>query len=620
MSALWRITLFGGLTTQRCDTQSVGRFETRRTAALLALLTLAPGRAQSREILAEWLWPDDDIEAVRDRFRHALAALRRTLEPPPVSAGSVIIADRVEVRLNFEQVTSDVAEFEAAIEAARAAPSSDDALTPLRRAAALYQGELLSGFYDDWIQPERERLASAFQRVLSQLAGHYAAQGEFDEALTFARRAVAADPYREEAHGALMRLYAAAGRRSDVSRQYRELERILQKDDLIPAEEMKRLLSYLQTCPPALALQGGAEGATPRVSPAPRRLTADGALRVSDAGEPDGGAVPLQSPYYVERPTDAAFSHSLLRGDSIVLVKGARQIGKTSLLARGLRGARENGMRVALTDFQKLTAEQLVSADSLFLSLAEMMTDQLDLDFDRQKHWNPGRGWNVNFERFLRRTALGDASVPPLIWAMDEIDRLFGHPFSAEVFGLFRSWHNERALDPDGPWGRLTLAIAYATEAHLFITDLNQSPFNVGVRLTLEDFTQDQVRDLNRRYGSPLKTEEAFAHFYLLTGGHPYLTRRGLSALAFDPGAAFVEKWASQDNSVFGDHLRRVHYAIQQDNALTECVCGLLREEVSLPQTIFYRLRSAGVIIGAAASGARFRCELYRQYLEKHLL
>ena len=45
----------------------------------------------------------------------------------------------------------------------------------------------------------------------------------------------------------------------------------------------------------------------------------------------------------------------------------------------------------------------------------------------------------------------------------------------SEVFGLFRSWHNRRSLEPASPLSRLTLAIAYATEAHLFITDVNQS-------------------------------------------------------------------------------------------------------------------------------------------------
>jgi len=83
---------------------------------------------------------------------------------------------------------------------------------------------------------------------------------------------------------------------------------------------------------------------------------------------------------------------------------------------------------------------------------------------------------------------------------LDEVDRLITCGFGSEVFGLFRSWHNERSLDPSGPWERLTMAIAYATEAHLFITDVNQSPFNVGTRLTVEDFTLSQVADLNERY------------------------------------------------------------------------------------------------------------------------
>ena len=120
----------------------------------------------------------------------------------------------------------------------------------------------------------------------------------------------------------------------------------------------------------------------------------------------------------------------------------------------------------------------------------------------------------MNMERFLRARGAGTVAEP-LVWGLDEVDRLFPPAcFGSEVFGLFRSWHNRRALDPSGPWSRLTLAIAYATEAHLFITDLNQSPFNVGTRLTLEDFAPAQVADLNGRYGLPLPDGEAVARFH----------------------------------------------------------------------------------------------------------
>ena len=49
--------------------------------------------------------------------------------------------------------------------------------------------------------------------------------------------------------------------------------------------------------------------------------------------------MPLDSQFYVVRPADDEFLTAITRGDSIVLVKGARQMGKTSLLARGLQQA-----------------------------------------------------------------------------------------------------------------------------------------------------------------------------------------------------------------------------------------------------------------------------------------
>ncbi len=214
--------------------------------------------------------------------------------------------------------------------------------------------------------------------------------------------------------------------------------------------------------------------------------------------EPVGGAVPLNSKFYIVRPTDEEFRAAITRRDSIVLVKGARQMGKTSLLARGLQQAREQGARVVLTDFQTLNASHLQSADTLFLTLAEMLADQLDLDTLPGEIWNPGRGPNMNLERYLRKPVFGSVEQP-IVWGLDEVDRLFSCDYGSEVFGLFRSWHNKRALDPSGPWSRLTLAIAYATEAHLFIKDLNQSPFNVGTRLSpLEDFNIDQISEIEQ--------------------------------------------------------------------------------------------------------------------------
>ncbi len=129
-----------------------------------------------------------------------------------------------------------------------------------------------------------------------------------------------------------------------------------------------------------------------------------------------------------------------------------------------------------LTDLQHPSGEAFASVETLLLALGERIAAQLDLKTKPHEVWSSLLGASTNFENYLRREVLGRVSGP-LLWGLDEIDRLFGFDYAGEVFGLFRSWHNLRALEPAGPWRRMTLAMAYATEAHLFITDLNQSPF-----------------------------------------------------------------------------------------------------------------------------------------------
>lgn len=332
-----------------------------------------------------------------------------------------------------------------------------------------------------------------------------------------------------------------------------------------------------------------------------------------------GGAVPLNSDFYMKRGVDKEFREALSRYDSIVLLKGARQIGKTSLLARGLQMSRERGAKVALTDFQKFNATNLSDVSSFYISLAESLAEQLDLDVLPSDTWDERRGPNVNFERFVRREVLKNMSAQ-LVWGLDEVDRLFSCDYGSEVFGLFRSWHNERALDPSGPWAGLTLSIAYATEAHLFISDMNQSPFNVGTRLSLEDFSIEQIKELDNRYGNPLKNEEETQQFQQLLGGHPYLVRCGLHELASKKiDFSAFEADADKDDGIFGDHLRRILVLLAKDPDLTEILKGVIEGKPCPTPESFYRLRSSGIIHGNSQNECNTRCDLYSRFLKRHL-
>jgi hypothetical protein len=154
----------------------------------------------------------------------------------------------------------------------------------------------------------------------------------------------------------------------------------------------------------------------------------------------------------------------------------------------------------------------------------------------------------------------------------------------------------------------------------MFITDMNQSPFNVGTRLLLDDFSMEQVRELNDRYGAPLKKPSEFKSFLRLLGGQPYLSRRALNEMSSRPldfDSLLVQ--AHRDDGPFGDHLRRVLVSLAQDAGLCETVRSVLKGKPSGTTEDFYRLRSAGIMSGEAAPEMKFRCQLYEMYLNRHL-
>jgi len=244
---VWRIELLGGVSLSRGG-QSLPPFKTRRMTRLLARLACFPDRAHARDILAEELWPEEDPEAIRERFRQTLALLRRELEPEGIPSGSVLIADRSTVRLAQGSFSTDIADFTAALRAAAEETDLARQISSLRIAAALYRGDLMPGFDEDWIQAERLHLAERHRQALVRLTDALTAAGQLDDAIETARRAIATDPLHEEAHGTLIRLFAQSGRMADAHRQYESLECLLQETmNLEPAPATQELMRQLRS-------------------------------------------------------------------------------------------------------------------------------------------------------------------------------------------------------------------------------------------------------------------------------------------------------------------------------------------------------------------------------------
>jgi len=349
------------------------------------------------------------------------------------------------------------------------------------------------------------------------------------------------------------------------------------------------------------------------ISEEPKPLAVDMQL------EPVGGAVPPDSPFYAERSSDAEFHKALRANESIILVKGPRQMGKTSLIGRGAKAVSEFGWRQASTDFQKLSSAQMGHDDAFYKLLAATLARQLKFKYDFAEEWIDVFGANMNMDNFIR--ALVEDSPTPLVWFMDEADKLFGVPFASDFFGLVRSWHNSRATEPSGPWSRFSVVIGYATEAHLFIQDLNQSPFNVGRQIPLQPFNIDQVWDLNQRYGAPLRQRSDAQTLEELVGGQPFLTRRALDLLARKQlDFPTLLATADRDDGAFGDHLKRILISVTQLPSVFQALKHSLTHPDMTTQTDgFQRLLAAGVLKQVADNRVVLACELYRRYLSLHV-
>jgi DNA-binding SARP family transcriptional activator len=230
--ALLRVYLLGRFEVVRADTPLPPHaWRRRRPADLLRLVALAPGRSLSREQAVDALWPDKDPASGANNLHRALYDLRQIL------GGRWVDIERGQVRLRADAWV-DVDAFERAL-------ADGDA----SGAVALYRGDLaieeaLDGHapaHAPGLQARRAALRARFVEAALPLARTATADGRADLAVPLLRRIVEVDRTVEDAHRALMRLLAEAGRHTEAIRQYDACELALRAAGLGPSDETRQL-------------------------------------------------------------------------------------------------------------------------------------------------------------------------------------------------------------------------------------------------------------------------------------------------------------------------------------------------------------------------------------------
>lgn len=218
----------------------ITNFATDKVRALLAYLAVEADRPHRRDTLAALLWPDRDDTGARNNLRLSLHRLREALDAAaPALSDDVFDVTRETVRARAAAVEVDANRFIALLEMCESHPHRllhlcPSCLEQLGEAADLYSGELLAGLsigdapaFEQWELVRREDLAQRVLALLHRLADAFEQLGDFARALLFAHRQLAIDPYHEQAHRQIIRLYARQGERAAALAHYDRARRLL---------------------------------------------------------------------------------------------------------------------------------------------------------------------------------------------------------------------------------------------------------------------------------------------------------------------------------------------------------------------------------------------------------
>ena len=273
----------------------------RPAQSLFAYLILNAGTSHRREKLAGMLWPDSLEETARDNLRHALWRLRKVL-PSQVKA-EYLLTDDLSIAFNASaEYSLDVSELEKLSHRA----SVDELISVL----SAYQGELLPGFYDEWVVSEREHLISNFENHMARLMSLLQDEKRWPDILDWGERWIKLGQKPEPAYRALMWGHTAKGDMSKVAATYERCVKSLRDFGVEPSEQTKELYENLKS---------GKE--TPRAEP----ISTKPLVREVSSNIP----VPLTS--FIGREKELKEIAQLLSSSRLLTLTGTGGVGKTRL-------------------------------------------------------------------------------------------------------------------------------------------------------------------------------------------------------------------------------------------------------------------------------------------------
>lgn len=239
-----------------------------------------------------------------------------------------------------------------------------------------------------------------------------------------------------------------------------------------------------------------------------------------------GGTVQAGSGVYIKRKADDELLE-LCRQGEFAFILSSRQVGKSSLMVRTAHKLENENIRSVIIDLSAIGVR--VSVDEWYLGILNELSTTLNLTVDIFSWWEQFSqlGPAQRLTNFFKDVVLKEVDEQIVLF-FDEIDSTLSIPFSDDFYIALRAAYNARSTTPE--FKRLSFALVGVAAPSDLITDNKRTPFNVGRRVDLDDFTFSEAFPLAKGLGE--NADEVLKWVFEFTNGHPYLTQRLCAHLA----------------------------------------------------------------------------------------
>lgn len=343
-----------------------------------------------------------------------------------------------------------------------------------------------------------------------------------------------------------------------------------------------------------------------------------------ESGQPNklvfpGNPLPANSPLYIRRPSVEELACAELEEPGcLIRIRAPRKMGKSSLLNHMLAHATKQGYLTVYLDFQEADEATFASLDTFLRWFCANISRQLNIRAALDQYWDEQIGSKVSCTLYFGNAILRHIAVP-LVLALNEVNRVVEHlQIAKDFFPMLRYWRE--LTSQDSSWYTLRLVLVHTTEISVPLK-LQQSPFNVGLAITLPMFSPEQVKDLASRYGLTWESDQEVQALMQLVGGHPYLINLVFYHLhRWATPIADLIAHATSPSGIYRQHLQSYLAMLSEQPELARVLKQVIDspEPVRLDAIVAYKLESLG-LVQLDGNFAQPSCELYRRYFGEQL-